>query len=141
MTQTYLQALPCQPLFFSMVDMSLMAGFISETEPIEAPEYLMTKFKQIYGDTMKFPCVISKNMYFELSLLDNKSHKPRLDGHPLASDYLEFLINSEFPITSKGIDYVDDAMDKISKLKYWDDTEEVFPELKQRRIFRNEELF
>jgi hypothetical protein len=139
MTQTYLQSLPCQPLFFSIADMSLMAGFISETEPVEAPDYLMNKFKQIYGDNMKFPCVISKN--FVLSLLDNKSHKPRLDGHPLASDYLEFLINSEFPITSKGIDYVDDVMDKISKLKYWDDTEKVFPELKERQTLRNKELF
>ena len=141
MTQTYLQSLPCQSLFFSMVDMSLMAGLLSETAAIEAPIDDMIKFKQIYGNMMKFPSVLSEDRYFELSLLDNKSHKPRLDGHPLASDYLEFLINSEFPITSKGIDYVDDAMDKISKLKYWDDIDKVFPELKQRRIFRNKELF
>ena len=141
MTQTYIQSLPCQSLCFSMVDMSLMAGLLSETAAIEAPIYDMNKFKQLYGDTMKFPSVLSEDRYFELTLLDKKSHKPRTDGHPLTSDYLEFLINSEFPITSKGIDYVDDVMDKISKLKYWDDIDEVFPELKQQRIFRNEELF
>lgn len=140
MTQTYLQSSPCKALFFSMVDMSLMAGLLSETEPLEAPLPLMLKFKQIFGDTMKFPCVISKDTYFELSLLD-KSHKPRLDGHPLASVYLEFLKNSDFPITNKGIGYVDDVMDKISKLKYWDDILTVFPELDQRRAIRNKELF
>jgi hypothetical protein len=140
MTQTYLQSLPCQSLFYSMVDMSLMAGLLSESADIEAPLPLKLKFKQIYGNTMIFPCVLSKHTYFEFSLLD-KSHKPRRDGHPLTSAYLEFLINSEFPITSKGIGYVDETMDKISKLKYWDDTEEVFPELKQRQIIRNTELF
>jgi hypothetical protein len=140
MTQTYLQLLPCQPLFFSMRDMSLMAGLLSETAPIEAEEALMHKFNQIYGDTLNFPCVLSKETYFELTLLDS-SHKPRLDGHPFPSDYLEFLISSEFPITSKGIDYVDDVMDKISKLKYWDDVLTVFPELTEQKIHRNNELF
>lgn len=139
MTRTYLRSLPCQSLFFSLADMSIISDLLSESEPIEASESLMHKFKQIYGDTMNFPFVISKDTYFELSLLD-RSHKPRLDGHPLASDYLEFLINSEFPISSKGRDYVDDVMDKISKLKYWDDISAVFPELTQRRKNRDTEL-
>jgi hypothetical protein len=140
MTQTYLQSLPCQSLFFSMVDMSLMAGLLSENTPLEAPLPLKLKFKQIYGNTMKLPWVLSMDADFKLSLLDN-SHKPKRDGHPLASDYLEFLTNSDFPITSKGIGYVDDVMDKISKLKYWDDAIAVFPELTQQRKNRDIELF
>ncbi len=141
MTHAYLQSLPCQTLFFSMVDMSLMTGLLSETADIEVSSPLIKdKFEQIYGNTMKFPCVLSEHMTFSLSLLD-EAHKPKLDGHPLVSDYLEFLINSEFPITSKGIDYVDDVMDKISKLKYWDDVLVVFPELEQQRQNRDRELF
>jgi hypothetical protein len=140
MTCTYLELLPCQSLFFSLADLSLTVGLLSESAPVQASESLMLKFNQIFGDTMKFPHVISKDTYFELSLLD-KSHKPRLDGHPLTSDYLEFLINSGFPITDTGIEYVDDVMDKISNMKYWDEIAEVFPELEQQRKNRDRELF
>jgi len=140
MTQTYLQSLPCQSLFFSMTDMSLMAGLLAENVTVEAALPILLKLKNIYRNILKFPCVISSDTYFELSLLDS-SHKPRLDGHPFASDYLKFLINSEFPITSKGIGYVDDVMDKISKLKYWDDTLTVFPELIHQQNNRDKELF
>lgn len=138
MTTSYMSALPCTTKFLSMVDLSLEAGLLTETASINSYQAAVTKIKEIYRDKMKFPAVInSKKANFKgLKLIDSLGNLTE-DGHPMANDYLEFLRTIDFPITERGLSYVEEAMTKLKNAKTWSDVSASFPDIRQHQEYRN----
>jgi hypothetical protein len=138
MTTGYVTNLPCTTKFLSMVDLSLEAGLLTETASINSDRAAVTKIKKIYRDKMKFPAVINNGeVSFKGVELIDKFGKLFKDGHPLADDYAEFLHSINFPITERGLSYVEEAMTKLKNAKTWDDVRASFPDIRQHQEYRN----
>lgn len=138
MTQSYLESLPCNAIFLSMVNLSLEAGLLAENTRLKTSISFKRKFKEIYKNKLKFPSVITNNAanYNGLSLME-ETGEIRKDGHPLVDDYLIFLKDTGFILTERSENYVNSVMDKLKTVSYWKDLVTVFPELTKNQQYRD----
>jgi len=138
MTQSYLNALPCQTVFLSLADMSYEAGLLTETTELDFDnEPTLVKLKQTYNE-LNFPSVVDSELFgFEGITLKDKSGKKRRDGHPTTQDHLDFLLKHDFPISDTGKNYVTEMMSRVEKVEYWDELYNIFPEMNQVKTKSN----
>lgn len=79
------------------------------------------------SNVSKLPCLTNNMGDYLPNVYKNKQGETVYDGHPLPSDYLRFLKNSNIPLSQEAIDYAIDATTFIQNMEYYEDLETKFP--------------
>lgn len=139
MTTSYLNNLPCKSLYLSIVNLDMDEDLLLEKMRVDNEHNAVKLLRSIYEDKYVFPSVVShstKVHEFGLTLKGHKNKQER-DGHPLPTQYLDFLIEHNFPITDRSIQYVNESMNTLAGAEYWNDLVSYFDDVRKHQAYRD----
>jgi hypothetical protein len=138
MSTHYLNSLSCTSLYLSIFDLDIEKDMLLETAKIDFNNSAVKLLKEIYRK-LDFPAVVTENTDTSKLGVTLKTDRNELlyDGHPTPKQYLDFLLECNFPITDRSIKYVNNSMHIIDRLEYWDTLNLCFKELSINQAYKD----